>query len=396
MFGRFRMSLICFLLQLISIGSVLPTSAAEPPHKKIDGCFVQLTKDDNEIDQSHWTDMLNDIRRLNFNTIIIQRLKFKDGETIQDYQKAALHIFDAVKANNDAALKKNSAATKIGVLVGTYMPNNDEWSYSTPAAETEVLNKSLADFRDKGKNAAHDFWGALKTRENDPKTKGEKDLLTGWYIPLETWNFEVAGILAKHPDNFKMIHDFIQGSVSDLKSINQVPVSLSCFANPWLNAAYASPSSNGDLYAYTLFKNTGLDELIFQDSFGAKILGEDIVRPPNSLSVNDAEKSMLILFNYMMGGASINHIARSIDMEAFQAGKNDPARTSEQPNADPNSAPFVPTTTTRFAKQLNFMQQRANEPLRKLSKVYIFDYNHYLGVSKELNDQVSKWQGVAP
>lgn len=342
---------------------------------KIDGCFVQLTKTDNSRPESGWTTVVADFQRLKVKHLIIQRAEFVEPTGTTNYENAIKNIAAAVnKANASADLTK---VPKIDLIVGLYMPNNNEWGYNTYKTDPDFATH-IDGWAKRNMQLAKSIW------LNPEASK----CVEGWYLPMEPWNFDTTTMQPTGPAFYAAVQKHIADSVTGLKPYGNKPVSMSVFANPWQYMPYVGETVTEGLYAGTILKSTGLTNLLIQDSYGAKMLGEPLPgRNPTATTPAQAMQNELKLIKAFQKAASVNGIKSWLVVEAFQARATDPARTRDDPTAD---SPFEPAPTARYKQQLADMEQMKNE----LDGAVIFEYLYYLdpAKSKELNDATLGWQ----
>ncbi|HNV00092.1 MAG TPA: DUF4434 domain-containing protein [Verrucomicrobiota bacterium] len=224
-----------------------PVSAAAPTPLRLAGSFVQYQSELQTWAPETWHAVLDRMRDLRLNTIIIQMLEREnhDGTT---------HSFIGSSGLRDATeiILDYADAHDFEVYLGLYLPN---WNHDMTGGE--FLAQTQGRMASTAQRAWARYQAGLPHRS-----------FAGWYIPYEPWTADYQ------PAEVARLKSFFRGIAAACAVISgDAPLAIS----PFISNQRPSPCRVEKVYR-ELLDQTGIGLLLLQDSVGAQQWETDIVQ----------------------------------------------------------------------------------------------------------------------
>lgn len=216
-----------------------PARGAAPDVLRLDGTFMQYQEEMQTWSPSTWSLVLDRMRDLRMNTIIVQML-------VRENDDGTTHSFIGASGQADATeVILNYADTNgFKVFLGTYSPS---WNHDMLAGHF------LLDTQGKIAAVAQQAWDRYLSG-------GRHRSFAGWYIPYEPWT------ASYQPAEIARLRSFLQQiHAACLRISGEMPLAIS----PFISAQRAPPCQVEQNYRQIL-DQSGLDLLLLQDSVGAQ------------------------------------------------------------------------------------------------------------------------------
>src|SRR5512133_544064 len=210
--------IVCTALGL----SVPPVRAAAPPVLRLAGSFIQYQTEMQGWAPETWRAVLDSMKELRMNTIIIQMLASENAD-------GSIYSFMGFPGQPDATETILSYADTNGfkVILGLYLPNwNHDMLASNFLYETQVKMAAVA----------QQAWATYLSGNRHHS-------FAGWYIPYEPWtaNYQPADV-SRLRSFFQAIHAACEGISGDM------PLGVS----PFISAQRPAPCQVEQLYRQIL------------------------------------------------------------------------------------------------------------------------------------------------
>lgn len=271
--------------QQVPMNTALVSATSDPAARRLDGGFIQYTKDSDRLPPDKWSQFLT---RLNteagMHTIIIQRLAIPntqvpdDGVPLPDRDDKGKETDEKFYEADfsDPRNPRDKKATEqilrfaddhgMEVYIGLWDETTFSWA--------KINQNYLSGVESKYLNLAREVWPLYRRHKS----------FKGWYLPLELWNLANANDKIDLLNNFltqvttKLKRDVFDTKKSDptlpneQKSLAEKRFAMSPYFVPhylaeqnWLSSA----DEVRDIY-FRMLSGTGINILMLQDGVGAR------------------------------------------------------------------------------------------------------------------------------